>query len=375
MKTIPLLLRFLLLPAVSVASPWLWAAEDDASTERRIGLLTFNRAGTEMVDHLSFFEEQMGQSLAGPDTAVVSRDLLLRSIASAVEGIAPGNEAEYLYEDGASALALARQLNLDLLVIASLQNYTVTTRDYQQGDIASRITEHRLRASYRVVDPNREGTLGSHSVTVREAIRQTARLTVSTDDLKPRLVARAAEALSDHLREDVATLRQTASGQAPAEDISFTVQVRLQGLELPDVALEEDGTVRITERRFPLTADGVNVEVDGLTIGSAPGPLKAPRGIQRLRLSRAGFQPFERMVNLHDGFTLQVEMVFTPEGRIAWERDTHFLQSLRDGERLSEAQAEVLRGEAQRLRQSGVRIDVQTTEGLTFEINENSLFR
>jgi len=48
----------------------------------------------------------------------------------------------------------------------------------------------------------------------------------------------------------------------------------------------------------------VTVELDGIAIGSAPGSFQGFPGLHKLRLSREGFDSWERTVNLYDGQNL-----------------------------------------------------------------------
>lgn len=78
-----------------------------------------------------------------------------------------------------------------------------------------------------------------------------------------------------------------------------------------------------------------------------------------MRITRPGFQTWSRNVNLREGFHLVAALEFTPEGLAQWKQMSQFMQDLKDKAKLSDAKAELVRGAAQLLRQSGYRVDTK----------------
>ena len=112
------------------------------------------------------------------------------------------------------------------------------------------------------------------------------------------------------------------------------------------------------------TVSDVNVEINGITVGSAPGTFEVMPGLNKLRLTREGFKPYERTVNCYDGQTLTVALQMTDDGFARWKDVVKAYTALENNRKLTDAEVEVLRGYAQMLRQSGIKVD--TREGLKF---------
>jgi hypothetical protein len=106
------------------------------------------------------------------------------------------------------------------------------------------------------------------------------------------------------------------------------------------------------------------VEINGITVGSAPSQLEVPPGLNKLRLTREGFKPFERTVNFYDGQTLTVALQMSDAGYARWKDVVAAYTGLENNRKLTDAEVEVLQGYAQMLRQSGIKVD--TDEGLKF---------
>ena len=85
---------------------------------------------------------------------------------------------------------------------------------------------------------------------------------------------------------------------------------------------------------------------------------------------REGFKPWERTVNLSNGQKLNVGLEMTDAGYARWQDATRFINDLKNGAKLTDAQVKVLEGEAKMLEQSGFKVD--TKEGI--QITNKSLF-
>ena len=107
-------------------------------------------------------------------------------------------------------------------------------------------------------------------------------------------------------------------------------------------------------------------------MGSAPGKLQVKPGLSKLRLTRDGYQTWERTINAVEGQTINVAMQMSPEGLARWQELTAFMNALKDQAKLTDAQIEVLKGQAQMLRQSGFKVD--TKDAPTINVGTRSLF-
>jgi hypothetical protein len=62
----------------------------------------------------------------------------------------------------------------------------------------------------------------------------------------------------------------------------------------------------LTNQPIAVQAMDVTVELDGVALGSAPGIIPGRPGLHKIRLSREGFDPWERTINIYDGQNLRV---------------------------------------------------------------------
>ena len=129
---------------------------------------------------------------------------------------------------------------------------------------------------------------------------------------------------------------------------------------IPDVRLTKDNTVVIGKDKLNVEALDVTVELDGVVAGSAPGSFKAAPGLHKIRLSREGFTPWGRTMNVTEGQSpLKVALQMSDAGYQRWKDNIAFLASVENGKKLTDAEVKVLEGKAQMLRQSGYKVDVK----------------
>ena len=103
----------------------------------------------------------------------------------------------------------------------------------------------------------------------------------------------------------------------------------------------------------------VTVELDGIALGSAPGAFQAYPGLHKLRLSREGFDAWERTVNIYDGQTLRVAMQMSDDGYAKWKDTTGFLSTLDNKRKLTDAEVKRIEGLASFLNESHYRVDTK----------------
>ena len=229
---------------------------------------------------------------------------------------------------------------------------------------------HNLRVTYKILDGEHGGTLVSDTVKASKTIQYTENLREEDGDLINALLDEAAGQVGDSLGK-----KSIKMAVAPNEPVEFSIACGMQDLaqlplSIPDVGLAKDNTVVVGKYKLEVQALDVTVELDGVVAGSAPSTFKAPPGLHKLRLSREGFTPWERTINVVEGQKLKVALQMSDAGYQRWKDNTAFLQSLENGKKLTDAEAERIRGEAQKLRQSGYKVDVKedvkvdTKEGL-----------
>jgi len=108
------------------------------------------------------------------------------------------------------------------------------------------------------------------------------------------------------------------------------------------------------------------IEIDGMAAGSTPARIRVAPGMHKLRLTRPGFEPVTLTINARDQLTLSPAMTMSAEGFRRWREVRAFLTGLDVVRKLTDAEAERIRGYAQMLRQSGYMVN-------TVEAPENKI--
>ncbi|WP_309387452.1 PEGA domain-containing protein [Cerasicoccus frondis] len=354
------LFRFLLISLLAAANAF-------GQTEgRKTAVFVNNLAGIELADKANALESLLAANLNGQGFNVISRQEVVNSLESAPDIEDLGRALA----SSSSALRLAQTLNADYLIVANLVSFGQRNVKYRGYDIATANTTYTLRVSYSLLEASGGAGLVGEEISVSETLRDNESIEIVDTDLLNGLLTEAAALIAQNAREE-AQLGNIPVAPQPAAPVSFAITPRLQDIAIPNVIIDQDNVVTLSAEKFPIEAVGVDVELDGIVIGSAPGTLEARPGLHQLRLTRDGFVSWERNVNLYDGFVLVAQMNFSADGLQQWQEMSAFLQDLQSGRELSDAEAEEIRGKAEALRQSGFRVD--TNQAPSF-IYENSLW-
>lgn len=197
--------------------------------------------------------------------------------------------------------------------------------------------------------------------------------------LDPEMEPILADLLDDATTQIASSLRVKAAQNriAPpkAQDslVTITLNVETADLYIPDVRIGPENTVSIQDGKLAVAPLNVTVEVDGIAVGSAPGKLSLKSGLSKIRLTREGYQTWERTINAREGQILTVAMQMSAEGLERWQELTAFMNVLKNGAKLTDAQVEVLQGQAKMLQNSGFKVD--TDQGITIQTGRaRSLF-
>lgn len=166
--------------------------------------------------------------------------------------------------------------------------------------------------------------------------------------------------------------KRIAAPSAKAGPVSITLNVETADLYIPDIQVGPENTVSVANGKLAVAPLNVTVEVDGVVIGSAPGKVQLRPGLSRIRLTREGYQTWERTINAVEGQTLTIAMQMSPEGLARWQELTAFMNALKDGAKLTDAQVKVLQGKAQMLQNSGFKVN--TSDAPAINVGRRSLF-
>ena len=212
------------------------------------------------------------------------------------------------------------------------------------------------------------------TVTVSKTIRQSQGLVIEEGDLFNELLDEASLKIAGSLEQRIQSGR-VKDAEALPDRVSLTVTCGMTDLSIPDVEKQADGSYKIVANAYRLEPMSVTVEIDGLVVGSAPGTFQVKPGISKIRLSREGFKEWARTINVYDGQVLQVSLQMDEAGYARWRENISFLQGLKEDAKISDAEAEKIRGIAKMFEQSGYRIDykIDSKKAPDVEINRSSL--
>jgi PEGA domain len=313
-----------------------------------------------------FLEDLVASRLGGKDFTVISRADVLNAVKAysvekptASDRNALGTKLDQLLSDNSSALRLAQNMGADFILFVSIGSLEKSTRKFKDDSIGVQTenTIHTLRTTYKVVEGYTGGALGGDVLKSAKTIRQTANLQIDDGDVVNELLEDAAAKVVEGLAGRAAQFKAPA---APGKvEISLAAAVKdLSGNEitLPDVRLNENNQLVQGDKSLPVQASAT-IEIDGFAMGTTPARIKVFPGAHKLRLTRPGFADVELTINATEGLALTPTLQLNEEGYRRWKDIREFMDKLDTNRKLTDARVEEIRGNAQRLRQSGFLVD------------------
>ncbi len=328
-----------------------------------------NRAGEQFDSNIMPLEDFLTSRVADRGFEIISREIAADSLRAFDPATAsskrPTDSLEARLTDQSSALRLAQNLGADYLLVASLTSVGSRERAVNAYGVAMVTNETTLRISYKILDGATGSTITADTITSKDSTRQTENAVEKNSDLLNGLLDDAAQQLASSLESKVLANKIRAVDTKVAL-ASLNIQVEVADVTIPDVRLSPDNIVSIHEGKAHASPVNATVEIDGVAVGTVPGIIQVRTGFSKLRVSREGFRTWERTINAVNGQTLTVALQMTDEALARWMASTAFLNGLKNGAKLTDAQAEVLKGQAKALSESYMKIKVDTTDGLSF---------
>jgi hypothetical protein len=414
-------LMVLALPVAARAQNGSAASDSTGGVQHKIAIIVQNRASAELNDKVPVLEDLVASRVAGKGFTVISRDEAVNSLKSyhtesvavAVQNSVTANaqsdktlkvhnavtvggkgatadseipagqtkaaaeidnaggaqvssssettKLDQALSDSTSALRLAQNLGADYILVPSIVSLGTEKKTYNGNGISTVNITHRLRVSYKIVEAGQGGAVRGGTFVSEKNIRQTADLQNDDTDLINELLDDAADQLADAIVQNAASLPTEV---AKAAKVNFSVACsmtdpRQQPILISAVGITEDNHVVVTNQPVALQAMDVTVELDGVAIGSAPGTFQGFPGLHKIRLSREGFDSWERTINLYDGQNLHVALQMSNAGYARWADTTGFLSSLDNTRKLTDAQVKQIEGIADFFKNSHYRVDTK----------------
>jgi hypothetical protein len=332
--------------------------------QRKIAIIVQNRGAAALNDKVPVLEDLVSSRVAGKGFSVISRDDVTRSLKDYSTGKDPNGELGALdrsLEDNSSALRLAQNLGADYILVPSIVSLGTEKKNYSGNGINTLNITHRLRVTYKIVEAGQGGAVRGGAFTSEKTIRQTPDLQTDSSDVINELLDDAAEQLADAIVQNAPSLPAEA---AKAAMVNFNVSCsmtdpRQQPILISALGITADNHVVLTNQPIAVQAMDVTVELDGVALGSAPGSFQGRPGLHKIHLSREGFDPWERTVNIYEGQNLRVALQMSNAGYARWADTTAFLATLDANRKLTDAEVKRIEGIAEFFKNSHYRVDTK----------------
>ena len=308
-------------PAPALAAPEPVAeAVAPADPRLKVTLLVQNRAGEEFRNKVDVFQDLLMARLAEKDLAVFNPKLVIAKFEEQPPADATVTEALKLIQalypaqgvgprpadsvtGNASAVRLSQLIGADYTIVATILGTGRETRTFK-GEGTEFETNNQsivttLRATLTILDAT-GATVAGEPVVVKERIQAQRGLTVDRQGIADDLLDAAALKLTESIDAKIGRMRQAAPAAAP-NAVSFTVKTNIPAC---------------------------TVEVDGVTIGSAPGTFPVAPGLHQVRITREWLTPWERTVNVFAGQALDIQMELSANGAQRFKDIEGFKQNL-----------------------------------------------
>ena len=341
------------------------APKPEATT---VAIFVANRAGSVGDSELGALEDYITGRVTDLNVQVISGETALNAVAGMEPG-AKANELDAQMAQSTSAVRLAQTLGATHLLQVTLTGFESNKRNVDAYGVKATNEERTARVTYTILDGVTGASLAADTVRVSKTVQQTGASSEELSGVLNGLLEEAAQKVAVSLKRQIDRGR-LASTSAAQGTVTFTLTTELADVYIPDVRIGAENTISISDSKYKVSALAATVEIDGIAVGTAPGQIQAKAGLHKLRVVREGFKPWERTVNLSNGQKLNVALEMTEAGYARWQDATRFINDLKNGAKLTDAEVKVLEGQAKMFEQSGFKVD--TKEGI--QITNKSLF-
>jgi hypothetical protein len=335
-----------------------------ASPGVTVAIFTANRAGEAGASELGALEDYITGKVTDLNVRVISGETALNAVA----GMAPGAAANALdaqLADGTSAVRLAQTLGATHLLQVTISGFDANRNAVDAYGVKTVNEENTARVTYKILDGITGASLAADTVRVSKTVQQASGNVTDRSGVLNSLLDEAAGKVAASLKRQLERGRITTAAAPGNVSVIFTTE--LADLYIPDVRINPENTLTIGETKFKVSALAATIEIDGIAVGTAPGKLDVKAGLHKLRVVREGFKPWERTVNFANGQKLNIALELSEAGYARWAEATRFINELKNGAKLTDAQVKALEGQAKMFEASGFKVN--TTEGVTINAN------
>ena len=183
--------------------------------------------------------------------------------------------------DTSSSAQMGRLLGARLLLTGRVVSLDQEARNFSGYGVSTRSTQLALSVSIRIMDVESGSIAFSTRTTTQRTINETGGMSVRASGAYSALAEQAARDVVEEItRSGRFERRTTVVDTAPA---------------MVDVAVAS-------------TPPGADIEVDGIFYGNAGGNVSLPQGLRTVRISLAGYHPWEKKVMVNPGVAITASL-------------------------------------------------------------------
>jgi hypothetical protein len=327
-----------------------------------VAIFVANRTGEIGDAEIGALEDYVTARITDLNLHVISGETALNAVASMAPG-ARENALDAQLSQSTSAVRLAQTLGATHLLHVTLSGFDSNKKSIDAYGVKTTNDERTVRVTYKILDGVTGGSLAADTVRSTKVYQQGQGTTEERSSVLNDLLDDAAQKVAVSLKRQIDRGRVTSS--ATQGLVTITLTTELTDVFVPDVRIDAENTVNISESKFKVSALAATVEIDGIAVGTAPGQLEVKAGLHKLRVVREGFKPWERTVNFTNGQKLNVGLEMSEAGYARWQDATAFMNDLKNGAKLTDAHVKRLEGQAKMFENSGFKVN--TTEGITIQ--------
>lgn len=321
-----------------------------------------NRAGKDYDDKISVLEDLLSARITDLGFSLLSREVVVDNLRkfdpNSASAARPADSLDAQLTDQSSALRLAQNMGADYIVQASIASYAATKRTVTAYGNTLNNYDYTLRVTYKILDASGGGSLTGDVAKATRTEQATANASSEVQGIFDDLLDEATAQITSSLRTRIAAGKITAPKPA-ATLVTITIMPEAADLFIPDVRINAENVVTVGESKFKVTPLNATVEVDGVAVGTAPGKITLRPGFSKLRISREGFDAWERTISASEGQVLNVAMKMSAAGYARFKDATSFLNELKNGTKLTDAEVKKIEGEAKSLENSFFKVDTK----------------
>lgn len=280
-----------------------------------------------------------------------------------------GAKLDALLSNNTSALRLLQNMGADYGLMVSITTYGKDVQQVNVGDVHAVMTEFKLVCSYQIISGVTGETLVSDVVKANKKFEEQPGNNQAADVIDD-LLDSASTKLADSLKAK-ATAPALAAGPAAGQMPEFYVECTMTDLEIPEVTKDAYG-YHVTPQTCKLDVMAATVELDGVVVGTTPGPLNSGPGLHKIRITRDGFKEWVQTVAIRDGLHLKVPMQLTDEGNARWKGNVAFLEQMKNNAKYTDADVKRIEGMAEMFKNSGFKVDYKADVKSDVKVDKKS---